>query len=377
MCRPILADCGKVLRLFFALATGALFAASAGPSVFTLSGSTTISSSLGVSVLVAGAVPSSQSTVYWTDLDSANACQIGSAIYQQWSGPYGMCPPCRDNLNANCFQMPADTQFKIIMVFSTIGLAIILIVVQLLDFLTCGFAVLCCRPLEVVFSILLMSSATLTFPFWTTTGLQAQLVSSRGSVIPVFAANGSLVPSEIVVMGKDNGYILMCAGLASAVLAVLTLLFPATGTPDQPPQEEHVVLVAESENEKGCCAGGCCGRKKPVSQPSQAEADAAAAAAAEGGCCGRKKPVSQPAQADAEAAAAVAAEADAAAATGATAATAASMPPTTAEDAVEAQLYANKKSSSSSHFIVAPMEEMRKTHESDVSSVPVTTIGQV
>lgn len=307
--------CFSLLRLLFAVATGVLFAGSAGPTVLTLSGS-----GLGVSVLVAGYSP--QSTVYWSELTSENACQVGTAIYEQWSGPYGMCLPCRDSLSDNCFQVPPDAAFKIIMVFLTIALAIIVIVLQLLDLFTCGLAVVCCRPLQALSSILLMASAALTFPFWTTTGLQAQLVSSRGSVVPVVGPNGVLEPSQTVVMGVDNGYALMAAGLCCAVLTVLTLLLPSGSTqppppPPQeetappPPQEEHVPVVVvepkEEEDSKGCC--GC--RKKPVIV----------------------------------------------------------QPPPAPEDAAEAQ--------SPPEVVLAHTDEMRKTHENDVAFVPVTTIGQV
>ncbi|KAH9258177.1 hypothetical protein BASA81_003761 [Batrachochytrium salamandrivorans] len=259
MCEIIKREIGTLVRLFFTVMVGVMFASVAGPTTLILSGQATdlFNSSayddLGVSLLTAGygSSPDGQNVVYWSDLNSENACDVSTAIYQLWSQPNGMCHQCNEHPVGGCFSVPSDTQYKITMVFMTIAIAIVLAVIQLTDFILCGCTGCCCWPLQILFSLLLMVSAVLTFPFWTTTGLDAQL--TQHSIVPLNNAPGAspaIVPSLLVKMAPTVGYNLMCAGLAFAIAGVLALCIPRS---------------KGNSSEQG--SGGCCCRRGGKATP--------------------------------------------------------------------------------------------------------------
>ncbi|KAH9258176.1 hypothetical protein BASA81_003760 [Batrachochytrium salamandrivorans] len=274
----------NIARLFFTVMVGVMFASVAGPTTLILSGqaislgNTFVSpfTDLGISLLTAGygSSPDGQNVVYWSDLNSENACDVSTAIYQLWSQPNGMCHQCNEHPVGGCFSVPSDTQYKITMVFMTIAIAIVLAVIQLTDFILCGCTGCCCRPLEILLSLLLMVSAVLTFPFWTTTGLGGKIVSSF-QVVPLNdpAAQGQLVPSDPVKMTSTVGYNLMCAGLAFSFCGVLAVGVPSpSNRPRQASNGDKRGLCGELF----CCLFCCCRKKEePAPPPAAAPAPAA------------------------------------------------------------------------------------------------------
>jgi hypothetical protein len=129
------------------------------------------------------------SSVWWSEINSANACQPGTDIYKQWSQPNKLC-----DTNGN-FVMPS----AVIAIQATTCLATIF------SFFACALGYSVTASHEggsygaAVASLLAMVFSICAFALWCTWDMSMALRTSPGGVVPLFTTTaGQIQPSSNV-----------------------------------------------------------------------------------------------------------------------------------------------------------------------------------
>jgi len=140
--------------------------------------------------------------VWWSQVNSANACQPGTDIYTQWSNPMGMC-----DANNN-FVFPA----AVMAIQATTILAVIF------SFFTCsiGYSITGSKQGggygAAVSALLAMIFSICAFALWTTWNLSMQLQSSTGYPVPLWTTTANVLqPSKPVRMWYGAVRLRACA----------------------------------------------------------------------------------------------------------------------------------------------------------------------
>ena len=179
------------------------------------------------SYLVANNLWVSASTVMWSDLNTDNACQPGSAIYLYWSQPNGLCPASSGGTPQ--FALPSQVQ----------GIQACMVLATIFAFFTCasgfsvsasrgagGYAGGACSLLATIFCIA-------SFAIWTTWPLSTSIQSAPGYV-PVWTAGGALYPSQPVVLGYGGTYVTTVISFVCLLFSTVSLFSISHRLDDEP-----------------------------------------------------------------------------------------------------------------------------------------------
>lgn len=152
----------------------------------------------------------SASSVLWSELTTANACNPSSDIYTYWSQPNGLCPGGK-------FAIPSQA----------VGIQATIVLATLFSFFACslGFSTSASRSGggygAAVSSLCAMVFAVCAFAIWTTWPLSMALQTAPGSYVPVWTTSGNLAVSAKTTLGYGSSYVLTVVAFAFLVFSTV------------------------------------------------------------------------------------------------------------------------------------------------------------